>query len=115
MMKRDLPPIHPGEILLEEFMRPLGLSSNQLAKVLCIPTNRITSIINGQRGITADTALRLYRYFGLEPQFWLNLQNSYDLEMAEEKAKDKIFSTIFPRDILSLTSEEASHNKGKSA
>lgn len=106
-MKRDLPPIHPGEILLEEFMRPLGLSANQLAKFLCIPTNRITSIVNGQRGVTADTALRLQRYFGLEPQFWLNLQNSYDIEVAEEKSKDEIFSTIFPRP--NMVQEKISH------
>ncbi|HQS84452.1 MAG: addiction module antidote protein, HigA family [Alphaproteobacteria bacterium 16-39-46] len=94
-MKKDLPPIHPGEILLEEFMNPLNLSANQLSKALGVPTNRITSIINGQRGITADTALRLQRYFGLEPQFWLSLQNSYDIEIAEEKIKDRISSIIF--------------------
>lgn len=97
-MGKELPAIHPGEVLLEEFMKPLGLSANRLSKVLCIPTNRLTSIINGQRRITADTALRLYRYFGLEPQFWLNLQTSYDLEVTEEKDKDKIFATVFPGD-----------------
>ncbi len=85
-------------------MRPLDLSANQLSKALCIPANRITSIVNGQRSITADTALRLYRYFGLEPQFWMNLQNAYDLEIAEEKVKDKIFSTVFPRTMLSNSS-----------
>ncbi len=91
-MKKDLPHIHPGEILLEEFMNPLNLAVNQLSKALGVPTNRITSIISGQRGITADTAFRLQRYFGLEPQFWLNLQNSYDIEISEEKIKDKISS-----------------------
>jgi addiction module HigA family antidote len=94
---RDLPPIHPGEILLEEFMKPLSLSANKLAHFLCVPVNRITTILKGERGITADTALRLYRYFGLEPQFWLNLQTSYDLEVATKEVKGKIFSTVFPR------------------
>ena len=110
-MKKDLHPIHPGEILLEEFMRPLGLSANQLAKILCVPANRISSIINGQRGITADTALRLYRYFGLEAQFWLNLQNSYDLELLEEKVKDHIFSTVPHRDMSDIAFNQAEINK----
>lgn len=95
-MKKNLPPIHPGEILLEEFMKPLGLSANKLAHALCIPANRITSIINGYRSITADTAIRFYRYFGLEPQFWLNLQNTYDLEVAD---KDRIFATVCSRNV----------------
>ena len=94
--KRELPPVHPGEILLEEFMKPLNLSANKLAHSLCIPTNRITSILKGTRSVTADTSLRLCRYFGIEAQFWLNLQSSYDLEVAEEEVQDEIFSTVFP-------------------
>ena len=96
LRKKELPPVHPGEILLEEFMKPLNLSANKLAHSLCIPTNRITSILKGTRSVTADTSLRLCRYFGIEAQFWLNLQSSYDLEVAEEEVQDEIFSTIFP-------------------
>lgn len=80
-----LEPIHPGEILYEEFMRPLGLSRNALARALGVPRGRINDIVRGQRGITADTALRLSRYLGVEPRAWLNLQNHYDLEIAERR------------------------------
>ena len=74
--------IHPGEILKSEFLDELGLSAYALAKALRVPANRITRIVNGERGITADTALRLARYFGTTPEFWLNLQTHYDLSMA---------------------------------
>lgn len=80
-----LEPIHPGEILYEEFMRPLGLSSNALARALGVPPGRINDIVRGRRGITADTALRLSRYLGMEPRAWLNLQDRYDLEIAERR------------------------------
>lgn len=76
-----LKPIHPGEILHEEFLRPLGLSQYRLAKDTGVPPRRINEIVFGKRGITADTALRLGRYFGTSPQFWMNLQARYDLEM----------------------------------
>lgn len=75
-------PIHPGEILLEEFMKPVELSANKLAKALDVPTNRVTAIIKGARGITGDTALRLGKAFDTTPDFWMNLQSHYELEMA---------------------------------
>lgn len=83
-MARKLPPIHPGEILLEDFMRPLGLSSNALAQLLEVTPARINEIVRGRRGITADTALRLARYFGTDAQNWLNLQTRYELECARD-------------------------------
>ena len=79
MSKKKLPPIHPGEILLEEFLKPLDMNPHQLAMALRVPPNRIAQIIQGERAITADTALRLGRYFGVNPQFWLNLQDAYDI------------------------------------
>ena len=78
-MPKKLPPIHPGEYLKEEFMADFGLTMNQLAKALHVPSNRITAIVNGTRGITAETALRLSRYFGNSPQFWMNMQAHYNL------------------------------------
>lgn len=93
-----LEPIHPGEVLHEEFMRPLALSSNALARALRVPPARINDIVRGRRGITADTALRLSRYFGMEPQTWLNLQDRYDLEMARHRNGDAI-RRIRPRDV----------------
>lgn len=83
--KQKLPPIHPGEILREEFMVPHQLSANKLADALQVPTNRITAILNGTRSITADTALRLGSYFGTTPEFWMNLQVHYDLEVARDQ------------------------------
>lgn len=77
-----LEPIPPGEILAEEFMRPLGLSINALARALSVPPNRISSIVNGTRAITADTALRLGKYFGTSPEIWLDLQSDYELRVA---------------------------------
>ncbi len=82
--KRDIEPIHPGEILLEEFLRPMGISQYRLAKDISVTQHRISEITQGKRAVTADTALRLGRYFGMEPQFWLNLQARYDLLRAEE-------------------------------
>ena len=76
-------PIHPGEILLEEFLKPLGMSANKLAQHIEVPTNRVTSIINGQRGITGDTALRFSKAFGTTAEFWINLQGHYELENAK--------------------------------
>jgi antitoxin HigA-1 len=84
MTSQKLPPVHPGEILLEEYLRPLGISQNKLGRDLNVPAQRINEIVRGQRAITVDTALRLGRYFHTTPQFWLNLQSRYDLEMAQE-------------------------------
>jgi addiction module HigA family antidote len=96
-----LDPITPGEILREDFMEPLDISINRLARDLSVPPNRISEIVNGKRAITADTALRLQRYFGIEAQFWLNLQNEFDLRMM----KRKIWSDIKRRIIPVKTSE----------
>ncbi len=84
-MARKLPVIHPGEILLEEFLNPLGISQYQLAKNISVPPRRINEIVHGQRSITADTALRLARYFGTSERFWLNLQSRYDLEVEKDR------------------------------
>ena len=84
MTTQKLPPVHPGEILLEEYLRPLGISQNKLGRDLNVPAQRINEIVRGQRTITVDTALRLARYFHTSPQFWLNLQARYDLEIAQE-------------------------------
>jgi antitoxin HigA-1 len=96
--KREISPVHPGEILSEEFLKPLGLSMNQLALALRVPGNRINAIVAGHRGITADTALRLGRYFGTSPQFWISLQARYDLESAEDELADRIHREVRPRE-----------------
>jgi len=85
-----LPPVHPGEVLLEDFMKPLGLSTYRVAKDIGVPTLRISQIVRGQRSITADTALRLARYFGTSAAVWLRLQARYDLEVAEAKMAKRI-------------------------
>ena len=77
-------PIHPGEVLYQDFMEPMGISANRLAKHIKVPPNRVTSIINAQRGVTGDTALRFSRAFGTTPDFWINLQSHYDLECARD-------------------------------
>jgi addiction module HigA family antidote len=84
MAKKQHPPVHPGEILLEEFLKPLKISQNRLGRDLNIPAQRVNDIVRGVRSVTVDTALRLARYFKTTPQFWLNLQAHYDLEMAQE-------------------------------
>lgn len=93
-----LPPVHPGEILREDLMSPLGLSINRLARDLRVPVTRISEIVNGRRSITADTALRLARYFGSSPQFWLNLQAAYDLEVTTRLSMDRIQRDVHPRE-----------------
>jgi len=95
---RLLPPVHPGEILREDLMAPLGLSINRLARDLHVPVNRVSEIVNGRRGITADTALRLARYFGSTPEFWLNLQAGYDLQHASRDVAGAIARDVRPRD-----------------
>ena len=84
MDNEKLKPVHPGEILLEEFLKPMNLSQNQMALALRVPARRINEIVHGKRRITADTALRLARYFGMSPRFWLGLQMGYDLDVAED-------------------------------
>ena len=95
-MEKKLKPVHPGEILREEFMTPLGLSMNRVAIDLRVPVTRIADIVNGHRGITADTALRLARYFKNSPAFWMNLQTRYDLENAEDKTAAEIDRYVKP-------------------
>lgn len=98
-MARDpkLAPIHPGEILLEEYMKPLGLSQNALARALAVPPGRIGEIVNGRRSITGDTALRLARHLGASPEFWMNLQARFDLETAQIAAGKEIRAKVRPR------------------
>ena len=81
---------HPGEILLEEFLKPMALSQNRLAMELRVPTHRVNEIVHGRRSITADSALRLAKFFGTTPDFWLNLQKSYDLAAAQEELKNEL-------------------------
>lgn len=88
MMTRSIPPIHPGVTLREDFMTPHGLSANRLGALVGVPPNRISDIVRGRRSITADTALRLSRAFGTSPEFWLNLQTQFDLELAVVAADD---------------------------
>ncbi len=97
MRKRDLPPIHPGEQLREEFMKPMKLSAYRLAKDIAVPVSRVQAIIDEKRAITGDTALRLARYFGTTPEFWLNMQRDFDLETAEIEAGADIASVVRPR------------------
>ncbi|OAI10308.1 transcriptional regulator [Methylomonas koyamae] len=92
-MTELLDEIHPGEILLEEFMKPMGISARQLAADIDVPPSRISELVNGKRPITADTALRLGLFFGMEPRFWLNLQSEYDMRIAIRTQRD----TIAPR------------------
>ncbi len=94
---RKLPPIHPGEILREDFMKPLGLSMNKLALDLHVPVTRIAEIVHERRGITPDTALRLGRYFNTSAGFWLNAQAAYDLELAEGELRQAIERDVHPR------------------
>jgi addiction module HigA family antidote len=90
MPTRKIPPIHPGEILFEEYLRPMGLSQYRLAKDISVPARRVNEIVHGKRAITADTALRLARFFGTSDRFWLNLQTRYDLEVEKERLKGRL-------------------------
>ncbi len=90
MKNKKLPLIHPGEILLDEFLKPMGISQYRLAKDTSVPPRRINEIVHGKRSITADTALRLGRFFDMSPQFWLNLQTRYDLEVTEDLLEDRL-------------------------
>jgi antitoxin HigA-1 len=94
---RRLPPVHPGEILREDLMAPLGLSINGLARDLRVPVTRMSEIVNGRRSITADTALRLARYFATTPEFWVKLQSAYDLDVATRASARQINRNVRPR------------------
>src|ERR1039457_5016540 len=98
MVKRSkiIPPIHPGETLREDFLKPLGLSANRLAMELLVPVTRINDVVRCKRAISADTALRLARYFGTTPQFWMNLQANYDLETPQDARGPEIADRIRP-------------------
>ena len=97
MLKKTLPAIHPGEILREEYLVPLGLSINQLARETCVPVTRISEIVNERRGITADTALRLGRYFSTTAEYWMNLQKLYELEVAVREFGEEVVKRVRPR------------------
>lgn len=95
-MAKKLKPIHPGEILREEFLLPMGISINRLARDIMVPPGRISEIVNGRRGITADTALRLVRYFSVSPETWMGLQTEYDLRMAAQTTGKEIEKRVHP-------------------
>jgi len=94
MKKKMLEPVHPGEILLEEFLKPLHMSQNELARRLGVPPRRVNEIVLGKRAVTADTALRLARFFNMSPQFWLGLQMDYELDVASDRAGKSIASEV---------------------
>ncbi len=95
-MKKKLAPVHPGEILQKEFLEPMSISQNRLAMALHVPARRINEIVLGKRSVTADTALRLARYFRMSPQFWLGLQMDYELDAAEDALEERIEKEIEP-------------------
>jgi len=107
--KITLDPIKPGEILREDFLEPLGISINQLSRDLAVPPNRVSEIVNGKRSITADTALRLQRYFGVDALFWLNLQTEYDLRLMKRKVWADIERRIIP---IKETGDRTLHSAG---
>ena len=90
MRTNKMSPVHPGEILMEEFLTPMGISQYRLAHDISVPPRRINEIVHGTRGVTADTALRLGRYFGISPQFWLNLQGHFDLEQEQDRLGNRL-------------------------
>jgi antitoxin HigA-1 len=94
--------IHPGEVLLEEFLLPLGISQNKLAIAISVPARRINEIVLAKRGITADTALRLAKFFGNSPQFWLGLQTDYDLDVTRELIGEKLKYQVISRDFVTV-------------
>ena len=96
MAKKLFPPIHPGEILLQEFLEPMEISQYRLAKDISVPPRRINEIVHGKRSISADTALRLSRFFGTSERFWLNLQTRYDLEVEKDRLKTRLKKEVVP-------------------
>ena len=99
MRKDRIAPVHPGEILHEEFLKPMGISQNRIALDIRVPPRRINEIVHGKRRITADTALRLGRYFGMSAQFWLGLQMDYDLDMEEDRLGGRLGEEVRIRDV----------------
>ena len=97
MTTAKLTPVHPGEVLIEEFLKPLGLSQYRLAKDISVPPRRINEIVHGTRAVSANTALRLSRYFGLSERFWLNLQAQYDLDVERDRLGDRLEREVSPR------------------
>ncbi len=108
VMAKKLTPIIPGDNLLEEFLKPMGISQNQLAKDIKVPANRISQIVHGKREITADTALRLGKYFGIEPEFWLNLQMRYNMKIAINKVGKEIEMEVKIHSFISLHDKQLS-------
>ena len=104
MKEMKIPPVHPGEVLLEEFLKPMGISQYQLAKGMKVYPRKINEIVHGKRGITADTALRLSRYLGTTAELWLNLQTLYDLETTRDAVEEQVIREITPlvRDTLNI-------------
>ena len=100
MTERDFSPIHPGEILIEDFLKPMSLSQYAVAKAIGVPPRRINEIVQGKRSITADTALRLGRFFEMEAQFWMNLQTRYDLETVRESLSERLNQEVRVRSTL---------------
>ncbi len=96
MAEKTFAPVHPGEIVLQEFLTPLGISQYRLAKNIKVPARRVNEIVHGKRAITADTALRLGRFFRMEAPFWLNLQSHYDLEVAKIEAGERVKAEVVP-------------------
>ena len=96
MFKNGMRPVHPGEVLLEDFLKPLGMSANALAKALRVPAPRINDVVRGRRGVSADTAMRLARYFGGDARSWLNLQTAHDLRVAEISNARRIAREVSP-------------------
>lgn len=96
MRNEKLAPVHPGEVLFEEFLKPMNLSQNRLALSIGVPARRINEIVLGKRGITADTALRLARYFGMSPHFWMGIQMDYALDVAEDELADRLAIEVRP-------------------
>jgi addiction module HigA family antidote len=96
-MTKKLAPVHPGEVLLEEFLLPMGLSQYRVAKDIKVPPRRINEIVHGTRSVSADTALRLARYFGTSERFWLNLQTQYDLDVEKDRSADRIAREVVKR------------------
>ena len=97
MATTTLAPVHPGEILLEEFLGPMGISQYRLAKDISVSPRRINEIVHGKRAVTADTALRLSRYFGTSDKFWLNLQTGYDLDVERDRLGNRLEAEVLPR------------------
>jgi antitoxin HigA-1 len=99
MATMTLPPVHPGEVLLVEFLEPMGISQYRLAKDISVPPRRINEIVHGKRSVTADTALRLSRYFGTSDRFWLNLQTGYDLDVERDRLGDRLEDEVLQRPV----------------